>query len=258
MSLSKRTFRLLLTILSLAGGSLFFAGAHAESLRVGFFDLPPHSIQDATGVAHGAAIEYVKQITDRMGISDVEFIQYPLPRLLLMLEQERMDVVILLAKSPERASKFSFTQTPLYSAQPVISVRASQTLDSITSAKDLLPLKIGMWQNGYQSPLLNNTGQNLHTLTGNEVVSKGVAMVVAGRIDGFYFPDAYALDYEVERSKLQGKIKILPMPEPELAFYSVFSKSAGEHFLARYEQALSAQQTEAPYETFLIRELAGD
>lgn len=257
MSFSRKAFHLLLTRLSLTG-CILCSNLYAETLKVGFFDLPPHSIQDPAAVAHGAAVDYFKQISSRMGIHDVEFIQYPLPRLILMLEQERIDVALLLAKSPERINRFYFAKSPLFSAQPVLAVRETEPLDSIESAKDLLPLKIGVWQKGYQPVLLKNSGQSLQSLTGNQVVSKGVGMVLAGRIDGFYFPDAYALDYEIERSQLQGKIKILRMPEPELAFYTVFSKSAGERYSNRYEQAFSAQQAEAPYATYLLPALPVD
>ena len=81
-------------------------------------------------------------------------------------------------------------------------------------------------------------------------------MLLAGRVDGFYFPDAYALRFEVLKQHLQSNIKILPMPEPTLALYSAFSRPAADTYLARYEQALREVQAEISYEQFFTTRMA--
>ena len=119
-----------------------------------------------------------------------------------------------------------------------------------------MPLQIGVWQGGYHSTLLSDPSLRLTTLSGDHVINKGLGMLLAGRVDGFYFPDAYALRFEVLEQHLQSNIKILPMPEPALALYSAFSRPAADTYLARYEQALREVQAEISYEQFFTTRLA--
>ena len=228
----------------------------AEPLKVGYFDLPPHTTAGLSAGQDAAAKDYFRRVAERMGVAEVEFSQYPLPRLLLMLEQGRLDLALILAKTPEREAKLVYPGTPLFSTASVLAVRSNNPLSAVTGSEDLIPLNIGVWQGGYHSTLLSDPSLRLTTLSGDHVVNKGLGMLLAGRVDGFYFPDAYALRFEVLKQHLQSNIKILPMPEPALALYSAFSRPAADTYLARYEQALREVQAEISYEQFFTTRLA--
>lgn len=228
----------------------------AEPLKVGYFDLPPHTTAGLSAGQDAAAMDYFRRVAERMGVAEVEFSQYPLPRLLLMLEQGRLDLALILAKTPEREAKLVYPRTPLFSTASVLAVRSNNPLAAVKDSADLMPLNIGVWQDGYHPVLLDDPSLHLTTLSGDQVANKGLGMLLAGRVDGFYFPDAYALRFEVLERHLQGNIKILPMPEPALALYSAFSRPAAATYLTRYEQALHEVQAESSYEQFFTTRLA--
>ena len=228
----------------------------ADVLRVGYFDLPPHTSAGLSAGQDAAAKDYFRRVAERMDVAEVQFTQYPLPRLLLMLEQGRLDMALMLAKSPEREAKFVYPRMPLFSTASVLAVPRNNPLQAVQGRENLASLNIGVWQGGYHSALLGDPNLRLTTLSGDHVVNKGLGMVLAGRVDGFYFPDAYALRFEVLKQHLQNDIKILPMPEPALALYSVFARPAAVTYLARYEQALREVQAEISYEQFFTTRLA--
>lgn len=225
--------------------------AQAAPFTVGYFDLPPHTALSNGDDQAGAAQAYFRHIALRMGLTDITFTRYPLPRLLLMLESGQLDMALMLGKNPERAAHLLYPQQPYYVASPVLALQQGHALSRIASVDDLQGLRLGVWQSGYLSPLLRGRDAQLTTLTGDQVLNKGLGMLAAGRFDGFYFPDAYSVQFELRRAQLQTQIKVLPMPEPGVAVYSVFSLRAGKRYLAAYEQALSDEQVVSRYEDFL-------
>ena len=127
----------------------------AEPLKVGYFDLPPHTTAGLSAGQDAAAKDYFRRVAERMDVAEVEFSQYPLPRLLLMLEQGRLDLALILAKTPEREAKLVYPRTPLFSTASVLAVRSNNPLPAVTGSEDLMPLQIGVWQGGYHSTLLS-------------------------------------------------------------------------------------------------------
>lgn len=94
--------------------------AEAKSFKVGFFKLTPHAIPADKTDHNGAAIEYFKLVSKKMGLGDVAFMQIPLARLLLTLEENELDMILLLGKTPERESKLVYPQIPFFKMQPAI------------------------------------------------------------------------------------------------------------------------------------------
>jgi ABC-type amino acid transport substrate-binding protein len=224
--------------------------AMAEPLRVGYFDLPPHTEVEGAPPGSGIAAAYFERIAKRMEVTEISYSKLPLPRLLYMLERGELDMALLLAKDAERDTRFLYPQQALFSTSAALAVKTSNPLAAIHSVEDLLGLRIGAWQNGYRAPLFNDPRLQLQTLSGDNVTSKGLRMVAAGRIDAFYFPDDYTLQYESNKLAPQAQIKVLALPEQRLALYSVFSRKNGSQYLPRYEQALQEVQAQTPYASF--------
>lgn len=237
-------------ILSLGALLLAATTTQAESLRVGYFDLPPHTEAEGATPGSGIAAAYFERIAKRMDVTDISYSKLPLPRLLYMLERGELDMALLLAKDAERDTRFLYPQQALFSTAAVLAVKTSNPLAAIHSVEDLLGLRIGAWQNGHRVPLLSDPRLQLQTLSGDNVTIKGLRMVAAGRIDAFYFPDDYALQYESNKLGTQAQIKVLTLPEQRLALYSVFSLQNGSQYLPRYEQALQEVQAQTPYARF--------
>ena len=194
---------------------LFGAGpALAESLRVGYFDLPPHTGVALQGGQQGLALQYFQRVSAQMGIEEVSVTGYPLARLLYMLQEERLDMALFLGKTPEREASLSYAREPLLVTTPVVAVTQLQPLRQIRTVEDLLPLRLGAWQNGYRSPMLQDPRLQVATVSSEHVVEQSLRMLMAGRIDGFYFPDLLAVRYEVARTGSRPKSACWPCQAP--------------------------------------------
>lgn len=147
--------------------------AVAESLRVGYFDLPPHTEAEGALPGSGIAAAYFEQIAKRMDVTDISYSKLPLPRLLYMLERGELDMTLLLAKDAERDRRFLYPQQALFSTSAALAVKTGNPLAAIHSAEDLLGLHIGVWQNGYRAPLLGDPRLHLQTLSGDHVMHNG-------------------------------------------------------------------------------------
>ncbi|MGL4318055.1 MAG: substrate-binding periplasmic protein [Pseudomonas sp.] len=230
--------------------------ACAQDFAVGYFELPPHAMRATPDQPQGLAIEYFRHIAGRMGLEHVTFNQYPLPRLLKMLEEGHLQMILIMGKTAERETRFHYPSSPMLTTSPVLAMLKQHPLQQIRGIEDLLPLKIGVWQEGYFSPLLRNKQLHLAPLSGDQVVLKGLRMIVAGRIDGFYFPDIYSAKSEARKYGLLGQLKILPLPEQPVELYSIFSKSSAVANAPAYERALRQLQSEQPYQQLLEQRLA--
>lgn len=237
-------------------GTGLMPAAGAQDFAVGYFQLPPHAMGSPPSQQQGVALEYFQRIAKRMGLEHVTFNSYPLPRLLKMLEEDHLQMILILGKTAERNARFIYPESPMLVTTPVLAVRKQHSLQRIQGIEDLLPLQIGVWQDGYFSPLLRNKQLHLVALSGDQVLLKGLRMIVAGRIDGFYFPDIYSARSEAAKHGLLEQVKILPLPEQKVELYSVFSRASAPGNLQAYERALREVQAEQPYQQFFEEHLA--
>lgn len=250
------SFRHKVLLLCFALGMCQTPIANAQDFAVGYFELPPHAMRATPSQPQGVAIEYFQRIAERMGLEHVTFSQYPLPRLLKMLEEGHLQMILIMGKTAEREARFIYPANPMLTTSPVLALLKQHPLQHVQTIEDLLPLKIGVWQDGYFSPLLRNKQLHLVSLSGDQVVLKGLRMTVAGRIDGFYFPDIYSAQSEAAKYGMLEQLKILPLPEQKVELYSVFSKASAAANAHAYEQALRQTQAEQPYQQLLEERLA--
>lgn len=232
--------------------SLLAPLAAADNLRVGYFDLPPHTPRSGLVDEDGAAIAYFGKVAERMQLSDVSYQRYPLPRLLQMLEQGKLDMALILAKTPEREAVLVYPAQPFVVVQPVLLVARQHPLQRVETVEQLLPLRLGAWQDGYRSPMLRDPRLQLQTLNSGNVLRQSLEMIQAGRLEAFYHPDDLAVRYQVQHLGMQHSIRLLPLPEQEMQLYSVFSRPAASLYLQRYERAqaeVAAQQSYAAFFT---------
>ena len=225
------------------------------ALRVGYFELPPHT--SAGQVAgEGLALQYFERISRQMGVTEVSTTSYPLTRLLYELEEQRLDMALFLGKTAERETRFIYAKTPLLVTAAVLALPQQHALQQIHSIEDLLPLRIGVWSRGYRSPLLRDPRLKLNELSSHNVVEQSLRMLLAGRFDAFYFPDQLAVRYQLQRSGQEARIRLLPLPEPGVALYSVFNQHSAAIYLQRYEQALGQVQAQQDYPSFFCVRMA--
>lgn len=222
--------------------------AQAETLKVGYFDLPPHTFPQSS-TQPSAALEYFDKVAQAMGV-DVEYIHYPLSRLVFLLDHQRLDAALFLAKTDARTHMFSYPSAPYFTTESVFVVPKESELKSEEDIKQTNILNIVVWEGGFHSPTLAASKNKLIPLSGNDIASRGVILVVNGRFDAFYSPDRYAVEYEAKRNGHTDSIRLLPISQDKIDIYTVFSKSSGKLYLKRYERALKKVHEETDYKTF--------
>lgn len=215
-------------------------------LRVGYFDIPPHARAAGDSQHAGAAIAYFRLIAREMGVQPV-FVHQPLARLLAGGD---VDALLFVAKTPERAQRWHFASRPLFTVQGALLVRADSPLQRVQGSEDLLPLTIGVWSQGYRSPLLDDPRLKLAPMAGSQVVERNIEKLLRGWIQAYYSPDQTAMQVVLARKGLEQQLRLLPLPEEPRPLYTAFS-AASAAYLPVYEAALRKVQQRTPYPVFL-------
>jgi len=223
--------------------------AAPEKITVGYFDFPPHTFPKDS-MQPSAALAYFDKIAQEMGVA-VEYKHYPLSRLVFLLDHQRLDAALFLAKTEARTTIFSYPSTPYFTTNSVFVVPSASNLKSAQDIERESQLQLVVWEGGFHSPTLTASKNTLVPLGGNDVAARGIQLVVNGRFDAFFSPDSHAIEYEARASGQTGNIRILPIPGEDIDIYSVFSKKSAKPYLKRYEKALKKVTTEISYGTFL-------
>lgn len=229
--------------------------ASADSLRVGYFDLPPHTPLPGQPDTAGTAIAYFGKIAERMQLDAVSYQRYPLSRLLQMLQRDQLDMALILAKTQEREAALVYPAQPFVVVQPLLLVAREHPLQRVDSVEQLLPLRLGAWQDGYRSPMLRDPRLQLQTLSSSHVLTQSMEMIKAGRLEAFYHPDDLAVRYQVQHLGMQDSIRLLPLPKEQMQLYSAFSRAAAGRYLQRYERAQAEVAAQQGYAAFFSEHL---
>jgi ABC-type amino acid transport substrate-binding protein len=219
----------------------------AKPLHVGYFTVAPHAMPGPQGTPDGVAVEYFRFVAQEMQLDDIEFIMLPLGRLLLDLENNRIDMALLLARNAERVEKFVYPEKAFCVTKPSIAVHASNPLAKVKSVEDLLPLTFHETPGNYHTTIMQDPRLRIEPLNGDNFTRRCYAMIVAGRVDACYQPDHYPIQFEAVREEFVSKVKVLYLPDPPIGLYSVFSKASAPLYLRRYEKALDAVKQRQPY-----------
>jgi len=232
-------------LVSIADPSHIFA----KPLRVGYFKVAPHAMPDPKGTPQGVAVEYFKFVAREMQLDEIEYVMLPLGRLLLDLENNRIDMALLLARNAERVEKFVYPEKAFCVTKPSIAVHASNPLGKVKSVEDLLPLTFHETPGNYHTTIMQDPRLRVEPLNGDNFTRRCYGMIVAGRVDACYQPDHYPIQFEAVREEFISKVKVLYLPDPPIGLYSVFSKASAPLYLKRYEKALAAVQQRHSYGT---------
>jgi len=220
-----------------------------EKIIVGYFDFPPHTFPQ-NSMQPSAALAYFDKIAQKMGV-EVEYKHYPLSRLVFLLDHQRLDAALFLAKTEARTKVFSYPSKPYFTTNSVFVVPSTSSLKSARDIEQKSTLQLVVWEGGFHSPTLTASKNTLVPLSGNDVAARGIQLVVNGRFDAFFSPDSHAIEYEASVSGKTDSIRILPISGEDLDIYSVFSQKSANVFLKRYERALKKVSAEISYSTFL-------
>ena len=230
-------------VVSLSAADLLWA----KPLRIGYFKVAPHAMPGLQGFPEGVAVEYFHRIAREMQVEEIEFILLPLGRLLIDLENNRIDMALLLARNAARAEKFVYPREAFCVTKPSIAVHAANPLDRVRSVDDLLPLTFHETPANHHSTIMQDPRLRIVPLSGDDFTRRCYAMIVAGRVDACYQPNHYPIQFEALRKEFVSKVKVLYLPDPPIGLYSVFSKVGAPLYRERYEKALDKVKQAWPY-----------
>lgn len=222
------------------------------TLRVAYFSLPPHAVQ-VDGRHVGPAIEYFDLVAAEMGVK-ATYVQLPLSRLVIDSKGD-FDAVLFLGRNPEREAIFTFASQPLMELRGAIAVLNESRLNSISSSQDLIGMEIGVYKDGYLSPLIRDPRVHTFKMPSETLVRRGLQMVARKRIDGFYCPDDNALRVEIEALELAGQIRLVELPKGNDALFTAFTKGGALRYLEVFEAAVRRVRQTVSYEQLLERSI---
>ena len=107
--------------------TIFLSGLiQAKTLKVGVYSAYPHIFAVNEEIT-GPAINYIEEALNQAGLK-YEFKMIPIKRGLKQLENDKLDLLIGLAKTQERQDRFSFIKTPVAISSPCLITKKSNTL----------------------------------------------------------------------------------------------------------------------------------
>jgi hypothetical protein len=232
------------------------AAVAQETLRIGYFDIPPHVTGVEDGQPHGTAISYFEeQIAPHFGVPFEWDTEITAPtRLMSQLSDGEIDAMIFLGKTAERTNVFHYP-APYLILPETIALKMDHPLERIGSVNDLHGLRLGFLVGGRIPEPLQSDRIIYDLIAGKRLMERNVEKLLLGRIDGIYAPLSTALLIIVEDMGVRDEVKLVPIEflEP-VEIYTVFSKETVDvDIISRYNSALEAAQAEIEYSDFLVK-----
>jgi len=232
--------------------SLTLANATAaqETLRIGYFDLPPHVVGVEERHAKGAAISYFEEfIAPHLGVEIVWDREVTPPtRLMKQLKTGEKDAMIFLGWTEERTTYLHYPK-PYLILSETLAFRADHPLEQVTAVEDLHDLRVGFLVGGRIPDALRDEHITYDLIAGKQLMERNLEKLLRGRIDAIYVPLPVALERIIEQERVESQVKLLPIEflKP-LEIYTVFSKeTVSQDLVERYNGALEVAQTHQSY-----------
>lgn len=225
-----------------------------DTLRMGFWYIPPHVVEVIEGKPKGAAISYFEKfIAPRLDMTVVwdESITPP-TRLMNQLRQGQKDAMIFLGKTKERTEYLHYPDHYLEIAQTLAFLK-TYPINRVTKVSELYGLRVGFLLGGRLPDVLRDDRIQYDLIAGERLFQRNIEKLLLGRIDAIYAPLTIALSNIVTEMEVGDRVKLIPIEflEPVL-IYTVFSKkTVGEAVVEKYNQALQAAGKERKYEDFV-------
>ena len=145
---------------------------------------------------------------------------------------------------PTSEAYLYYAASPVFLAQPILLVRQDNPITEIQSIDDIQGYRIGLivTSGGLYTPLLDMHREaiSLEGLGGDRWARQNIHKLLAGRLDAVFDRQPYTLPFVAARMQLYAQVKVLPIPDPLMPMYVVFSKASqrGQALLDRYNAIL--------------------
>ena len=225
----------------------------AEPVRVGYFAVPPHVIEE-DGSITGACVDFFeKKIAPQMGVTVIWSKKtMSIPRILIEFQNKRLDACLVMAKNVEREKISYYPKVSFIESGPVLALLKDHPLKEVKTLDDILNLNIGYGQGAYLSPFMRDERIKFNKISRPDWIEFNFKRLIHGRIDAFYLPERPTMLYLAKKNNAEEDIKIINLPE-RTKLYTIFSRNLNENLVKRYEQAFRKVDGEATYLKFLSK-----
>lgn len=232
----------------------------AETIKMVYFELPPHQYTDDAGKVKGSYIAYFEAIASKMGY-DVEWVgPLPILRMVDTLQNDKtFDGAIGFPKYPKFEAFLYYADTYVHLLQPILIVRKENPLTQIRTIDDVRGYTIGVLgaASGKYSPLIDNNldAITLEELMGDMYLEQNFKKLLSGRVDALFDRQSYTLPFIAAKLNVASQIKVLVLPDPANPTYVVFSKASkrGKKLLDQYNALVP--QVSIDYEELVQHEM---
>jgi polar amino acid transport system substrate-binding protein len=255
MSVDSRGMRRLLAVFAVSASLLAGGAVQAqETLRMGYFDIPPHVVNVEGGTPTGAAISYFKKyIAPHLGIAvDWDGGATPPTRLMGQLRNGDKDAMIFLGKTVERTEYLHYPD-PYLIVPETLAFKTDSPVDRITSVGDLHDLTVGFLVGGRIPKDLRDDKIKYDLIAGKRLFERNVEKLLLGRVDAVYAPLSTALVSIIDDMEVGDQVKLVPIEFLEsVQIYTVFSKkTVSESVVEDYSKALEEANKEHNYVDYI-------
>ena len=246
----------LLLVITLLPSLLFVDGTvqAQETLRIGYWNIPPHVTGVVDQKPQGAAISYFDEyIAPHFEVTvtwDEKII--PPTRLMDQLRKGQKDAMIFLGKTKERTEWLHYPEPYLEIPQTLAFIN-NHPIDRIIDVSDLYGLTVGFLVGGRLPGVLQDGKIKYDLIAGEQLFQRNVEKLLIGRIDAIYAPLTIALVNIIKQMEVSDKVKLVPIEflDPVL-IYTVFSKeTVSETVVEKYNNALKAANKEQKYTDYV-------
>lgn len=226
------------------------------TLRVGYFQAPPHAYRLASGQAAGTAVEMlVRHIAPEMNISIEMVGPYPFARLLNDFESRGLDAILMLSKTPERETHFVYPALPFGTINAALAVRNNNPMDAYVSGTHFNSTRVGTVRGAWMPSDFLRSGAKFEPTTGESATVLNLQKLVNDRVEIVFCPDTCILIQSINQLSLDKEVRVIPMPEATGNLYTVFGRHLPIDIVNRYEAALRKVLANTSYEQVKLKHL---
>tara|TARA_B110000196_G_C21003351_1_gene594075 strand:+ start:262 stop:1005 length:744 start_codon:yes stop_codon:yes gene_type:complete len=211
--------------------NLCFAQPFKKSIDIGYYSLPPHSmnIQEAPA---GAAISYLQENIFPESEYTISWKFLPFARVLSELRAGRIDCAILIAKTTQREQEFKYPDNYLYQTKNGLIVLKNRQLTEVVSLDQLKGMRLGHVVGSVRPTELGQLGVVFENISGKDFTRRNIKKLEKNRIDAVYVPTLSHAKYEYGKMGDRSDVNFLPLPMIEgHKLYVVFRKDIPESIL---------------------------
>ena len=208
--------------------------SHSQTLNMGYFVLPPHQMAASGPVPKptGAAIAYFEIVAEKAGLK-VTWTGLPLLRLTEYLNTGKIDGSVNYPKFKVFESMMYFCSAPMYFGKGIFIVKKDSAIETIRSIDDIKGLRIGVVhsKSDLYTPIIDRNRDKiiLEKTPDLDWARQNLMYLMRGSVEALFDRQQYTLPYIAKTLHLDDQIKTIDAPEPERAFYIVFSKAVSRN-----------------------------